>query len=143
MNEETWRYLRRNEKIRDQLMALGAGQMATQQDLTKQAVAMVLDVSSIHVGASVMDANNAANPQFQADHIWGNGALLCKLVRSGSLREVGLGHTLHWTADGSQVPAFVEDYYEPQTRTQILRVRHQDRQLVKYNIAEFITGTLA
>ena len=142
MNEETWRYLRRNEVIRQQLMALGAGGLARQADLTREAVAMVLDVRDILVGSSVMDANNAATPSFQSQHIWGDGCLVAKLARGGSIREVALGHTLHWTADGSQLPAFVEDYYEPQTRTQVLRVRHQDRQLVKYNIAEFITTTL-
>ena len=142
INEETWRFLRRNELVRQHIMALGAGGTASQGDLTLQAVAQVLDIQNIYVGKAVMDGNNPNNPSFQADHIWGNGALVFKKISSGDIREIGLGHTLSWTADGSRVPAMVEDYYEPQTRTQIVRVRHQDRQLMKYPIGEFITGTL-
>lgn len=143
INEETWRYLRRNEIVRAQLMALGAGDTARQRDLTRAAVAQVLDIDNIFVGQGVMDGNNPNNASFQADHIWGNGCLVFKKISSGDIREIGLGHTLSWTADGSRLPAMVEDYYEPQTRTQIIRVRHQDRQLVKYPIAEFIRETIA
>lgn len=141
MNETTFRHLRRVEEIRAQIMALGAGGTATQGDMTRQAIAAVLDVKNIFVGASVMDANNANNSAFAASHIWGNGCLVCKVNETPDFREIGLGHTLHWSADGSMLPAMVEDYYEPQTRAQIIRVRHQDRQLVKYDIAEFITDT--
>jgi hypothetical protein len=140
INELTYRHLRRCEEIRQQIMALGAGAQATQRDLTLQAIASVLDIQNIYVGASVIDANNPNNSAFSASHVWGNGALVFKKC-DDSIRSIGLGHTLHWTADGSSLPAKVEDYYEPQSRTQVLRVRHQDRQLVKYDIGEFIRET--
>jgi len=143
INEKSWNLLRRNDEIRQQVMALGSGTQALQRDLTRAQVAAVLDIGDIHVAGASEDKNNG-NPAvaYEAQHIWGSGALVYKQIRTSSMREIGLGHTLHWTADGSVMPAFIEDYNEVQTRSQIVRVRHQDRQLIKYsNCGEFITST--
>lgn len=171
-NETTLRHLRLNEKIRQEWMALGAGQQAYQDRLaefnyrfestenirqTASAIARVLDVDEIIVGASVLDANNSNDPNFQAVHVWGNNALLFKKIRGtggGAMKEIGIGHTLQWTPDTNNNPQvistthgmqhtegfFVEDYYSAEVRSQIIRVRHQDRQLIKYNIGELITN---
>lgn len=142
MNEESFQNLRRVDEIRQQWMALGAGSRATQGDMTLQALQQILNIDEIIVASGVMDANNAGTAAFQASHIWGNGCLVFKKTRGTDIREVALGHTFHFQADGSIDPALVEDYYEVQSRTQVIRVRHQDRQLVKYDIGEFITNTL-
>lgn len=169
INETTFRHLRRCEQIRQEWIAQGAGSRAYQdmiatfdesleglhRNITITAISQVLDIPEIVVGCSIMDANNSNDAAFASQHVWGNSALVFKKVRGSggaALREVGLGHTLQWTPDTNNDPTvssvgldnsagfFVEEYWEPQVRGQVIRVRHQDRQLLKYKTAELITS---
>ena len=139
MNELAWEHLKQCDVIVQKIEAQGAGQRAAMRDITTSQVAQILDVDEIIVGAAVKDGNGPNASTFQGDYIWPDDALLFKRIRGRDFREIGLGHTLHWSADGSMPNGIVEDYYLPEVRSNIMRVRHQTGELFKYALGYLFT----
>ena len=126
MNETAFRHLRLSEQIQQRWMALGAGRQAHQAGLgdfdylfgsdanreaTGSAIAQVLDVDQIVVGASVMDANNSNDTDFSL-FTSGATALYCsRRFEDGgrAMHEIGLGHTFQWTPDTNNNPQVVSN----------------------------------
>lgn len=120
-----YRHLRRNQQIIDMIQAQGAGMAAKPRDLNPAMLASVFDLEEVLVGGALF--NTAAEGQ-TADlgDIWSpNYAMLAKITDGDDLEEPGLGRTFHYTEDGSELAGHVEEYEEPQTRTQIIRVRNE------------------
>lgn len=142
INRIAWNHLRETDQIRSRVHGQGAGEPDRARNISQAVVADILDLDEVIVAGGVEDSANA-NAAFSGAHIWGDSALVFKKIRGQSIREIGLGHTLHWSADGSQPRGMVEEYREPRNRSNILRVRHQTQELFKYNIGFLITTVYA
>lgn len=142
INRIAWNYLRETDQIRTRVHGQGSGQPDRARNISRGVVADILDLDEIIVAEAVEDTANA-NAAFAGAHIWADDALVFKKIRGNNIREIGLGHTLHWSADGSQPAGMVEEYREPQSRANVLRVRHQTQDLFKYNIGFLITTVYA
>ena len=142
INRIAWNHLRETDQIRSRVHGQGAGEPDRARNISRGVVADILDLDEIIVAQGIEDSANA-NATFAGAHIWGDSALVFKKIRGNSIREIGLGHTLHWSADGSQPSGMVEEYREPQSRQNVLRVRHQTQDLFKYNIGFLITSVYA
>lgn len=136
MNRHAFTYLRETDQIRARITGQGAGDPDRQRLITTSQVADVLDLEEIIIAEAVEDTAGP-NAAFAAAEVWGASSLLFK--RANSIRDPGLGHILHWGRDGSMPNGFVEDYYEIQNRTQIVRVRHQVQELWKMNLGYLLT----
>jgi hypothetical protein len=52
------------------------------------------------------------------------------VATSGDIREPCIGRTFHWAQDGSSIGGTVEQYREEQTRSNVIRVRHDVDELI-------------
>ena len=141
INERAWRHLRIVDDIQNQIQAGGTpeGRATQQPRVTEERVAEVLDLDELIVAAATEDANNANAATFQAQHVWGASANVFKKARRMTIDEIALGHTMHWAEDGSMPNGFVETYFDDDHRCWKVRVRHQTRELIKYNAGYLIT----
>jgi hypothetical protein len=145
MNKLAFRHLRMSAVVRDRIAA-GAGVsnpggLTAQANVSLQQLRDVFDIPNIHVGEAALDAANP-NAAFLPGHIWPNHCLIYKTASASSMRSIGLGNVLHWSADGSMPNGMVEDYNEPQNRGHIIRVRHQVQELIKYPLGFLITNVI-
>jgi len=139
MNKLAWMYLVNTNDIRERIHAQGAGTVDRQTLITRSMVAQAFDLDEVIVADAMYDTTNENTAAFAGNHIWGPHALVFKKVRGTSIREIGLGHTFHWAADRSMPQGYVEDYREPAVRNNIIRVRHQTHELIKYNFGYLLT----
>jgi hypothetical protein len=58
--------------------------------------------------------------------------MVCRIATSNDFREPCIGRTFHWSADGSSIGGTVESYREEQTRSDIIRVRHEVAEVTLY-----------
>jgi hypothetical protein len=132
INKQVFRNLRNSNQIRDRIEASGAGFAARAQDITIEMLKAVFDLDYIIVaGASRNTANEAkaATPT----RIWsGEYAMVCRIAESADMREPCLGRTFHWSEDGSLIGGTVEEYEETQSRSRIIRVRHDTDEVIMY-----------
>jgi hypothetical protein len=135
INRHVFRNLRLCAQIIDRIASSGAGNPTKPTDITVQMLSAVFDIPNIIVGGG---AKNAAK-EGQAvsfGKIWSDEyAMVCRIAETNDIREACIARTLHWGADGSSVLGTVEDYEEPQTRSKIIRVRHQVCEKVFYTEA--------
>jgi hypothetical protein len=105
-------------------------------------LAQVFDLPYILVaGGSKNGAKEGAT--VDPEQIWsGEYAMVCKIATGADFREPCIGRTFHWSADGSAVGGTVESYREEQTRSDIIRVRHDVDELVLYKDAGFLLGNI-
>jgi len=135
INRHVFRNLRLCAQIIDRIAASGAGNPAKPSDITEEMLATVFDIDRIIVGGGAKNlATESASASF--GKIWSDEyAMVCKVATSKDVREACIARTLHWGADGSSVLGTVEDYEEPQTRSKIIRVRHQVAEKIFYTEA--------
>lgn len=129
---KVFRNLRRCSQIIDRIESAGAGNATKASDVTEQMLAQVFDLQNILVAGSAY--NSAAEGQTASlSQVWSDEyAAVCKLNSGNDIRQPGLGRTMHWAADGSSVGGTVESYREEQTRSDIIRVRHQVAEKILY-----------
>jgi len=135
INRHVFRNLRLCAQIIDRITASGAGKPAKPSDITAEMLAAVFDIGRVVVGGGAKNlAKEGAAASF--GKIWSDEyAMVCKIAESNDVREPCIARTLHWAADGSNVLGTVEDYEEPQTRSKIIRVRHQVAEKIFYKEA--------
>lgn len=99
--------------------------------INESILASVLNVREIIVAGS--PKNSAAMGSLDIDPIWsGEYAMLAKIARTSSIKEVCLGRTFHWSGDGSQINCAVETYPDPVVRSNIIRARQQVGEKIIY-----------
>jgi hypothetical protein len=95
-------------------------------------LAAVFDLPHIIVaGGSQNTANEgqvAAISQLWSDEY----AMVCRVATGADFKEPCIGRTFHWGADGSSIGGTVESYREEQTRSEIIRCRHDVDEITLY-----------
>jgi hypothetical protein len=95
-------------------------------------LAQVFDLDYVIVAGS--SKNSAVEGQAPTPtQIWSDEyAMVCKVATSNDMREPCIGRTFHWSEDGSSIGGSIEEYYEEQSRSKIIRVRHDVDEVVMY-----------
>lgn len=132
INRQVFRNLRNSEQIIDRIASSGAGSPTKAADITVEMLKAVFDLEHIIVaGAS---KNSAAEGQSATPaQIWsGEYAMVCRVSNSADMRDPCIGRTFHWSEDGSVIGGTIEEYEEVQTRSRIIRVRHDTDEVIMY-----------
>lgn len=139
MSRKTFRNVRRQDSIIDASKAQGFMDVR-KGNVTTQALEAVFDLQVAVAGASQNTAD--AGQTAVVGQLWPvDKALIARVGMTNDIREPCLGNTIHYTGDGSMVDGRVEMYEEPQSRSDIVRVRHQVDEKIKYlACARLITG---
>jgi hypothetical protein len=58
--------------------------------------------------------------------------MVCRIATSNDMREPCIGRTFHWSEDGSLIGGAIEEYWEEQSRSNIIRVRHDTDEVIMY-----------
>ena len=132
VNKKVFRNLRLCDQIRDRISSSGAGSSEAAGNITAQQLAEVFDLQYILVaGGSENTANEGQDASIS--QIWSDEyAMVCKVATSEDFKEPCVGRTCHWGEDGSSAGGTVESYYEPASRSDIIRVRHDVDEIVLY-----------
>lgn len=132
MSWTVYRNLRNCAQVIDRIASQGAGAATKPTDISLQMLAQCFDVQQVLVAGA--QRNSAAEGQpASLSQLWSNEYVgVAKLCSGSDIRQVGLGRTFHWAADGSSVGGTVESYREEQTRSNIIRCRHQVDEKVLY-----------
>jgi hypothetical protein len=132
INRKVFRNLRRCAQVIDAIEASGAGSPAKASDVTTAMLAAAFDLDYIIVAGN--SKNSAAEGQAATPvQIWSSEyAMVCRIATGGDMKEACIGRTFHWSQDGSSIGGTVETYREEQTRSDIVRVRHDVDEIVLY-----------
>ena len=132
INRLVFRNLRNSGQIIDRIESAGAGSPSKPSDVTIEMLKAVFDLEYIIVGgASKNDANEAATAV--PEQIWsGEYAMVCRIATGPDMREACIGRTFHWAEDGSVIGGAIEEYEEVQSRSRIIRVRHETDEVIMY-----------
>lgn len=132
INRKVFRNLRNLDQITDRIASAGAGDAIKASDITPAMLAMVFDLDYVIVAGS--SQNNAREGQPGAiSQIWSDEyAMVCRIATTNDIREACIGRTFHWSEDGSVIGGTIEEYYEEQSRSRIIRVRHDTDEVIMY-----------
>jgi hypothetical protein len=132
INRKVFRNLRALDDITDRVASAGAGDATKASDITAEMLAMVFDLDYVIVAGS--SKNTAKEGQSATPgQIWSDEyAMVAKICVSGDMREPGIGRTFQWSEDGSLIGGTMEEYYEVQSRSRIIRVRHETDEVIMY-----------
>jgi hypothetical protein len=144
INRLVYRHLRQCAQVIDRIAGQGAGNPTKAADITPAMLAQVFDLQEIIVAGS---SRNTKNPGQDAvlEPIWSSSyAMVARIIRSRDIKEPGLGRTFHWSEDGSQIGGTIETYREEQSRSTIIRDRHDTDEKVLYTqCGHLLTGVAA
>lgn len=132
INRQVFRNLRNCDQIIDRITASGAGDPAKATDVTVDMLKAVFDLEHIIVGGN--SKNTASEGQAASPaQIWsGEYAMVCRISTSADMRDPCIGRTFHWSEDGSSIAGTIEEYYEVQSRSRVIRVRHETDEVIMY-----------
>ena len=120
----------KNSQLLDAIKSAGAGQAAKPSDITAALLAQATGMDRVIIAGA---SKNTAGPAAAASiaQIWGNHAIVARVATTNDIQEPCVGRTFHWSDDDSRPLGVVESYEEPQTRSTIIRARHetQEKQL--------------
>lgn len=132
INRQVFRNLRNCDSIIERINSQGAGSPSKPSDVTEQMLAQVFDLDYIIVAGSSKNSANEGQAATPAQ-IWsGEYAMVCRVSTSPDMRDPCIGRTFHWSEDGSVIGGTVEEYYEEQSRSRIIRVRHETDEVIMY-----------
>lgn len=132
IDRKVFRNLRNCDEVIERINSSGAGNASKASDVTAAMLAAVFDLEHIIVAGS---SKNTANEGQSASigQIWDDEyAMVCRIATSGDIREPCIGRTFHWSEDGSNIGGTIESYWEEQSRSNIIRVRHETDEVVMY-----------
>ncbi len=132
INKKVFRNLRNADQVIDRINSAGAGSPSKASDVTVEMLAQAFALDYVIVsGTSKNTANEGQDASIS--QIWSDEyAMVCKVATSPDFREPCIGRTFHWSQDGSAPGGTVESYREEQTRSDIIRVRHDVDEIVLY-----------
>lgn len=148
ISRRSFRNLRRSVKVIEAMQGGGTpgGVPGTQKTISIENLCEVLDLNEIVVADSIKNTANMGQTAVLESVFPETQALVSVAAKSNDFKEPCLGRTFHWGGDGSQMGdgnmiGVVERYEEPQTRKDILRVRHETAEFILYGeSAQVITG---
>lgn len=132
INRNVFRNLRNCDEIIERIASSGAGSPTKPTDITALMLAQCFDLDHILVAGS---AQNTAGEGVTRDisSIWSDEfAMVSRICESNDIREPGLGRTMHWAGDGSEIDGRVETYRDEVVRADIVRVRNDTQELLLY-----------
>jgi hypothetical protein len=100
-------------------------------NISVEAISQAFDLQLIVAGGTKNSANEGqtATPA----EVWGSTyAMVCRVAMTDDPKEPCIARTFHWSGDGSQIDGRFESYREEQTRSDVIRCRHQVGELVMY-----------
>ena len=142
VNQKVFRNLRNAEQIVERINSAGAGNASKPSDITADMLAGALGLDMVIVAGATR--NSAKEGQaFAPTQIWSDEyAMVARIATGVDMREPCVGRTLHWAADGSSIGGTVESYREEQSRSEIIRVRHQVQEKLLYKEAAFLLSNI-
>lgn len=132
-NKKVFRNLRMCDQILERIAASGAGDKIKANDVTEAMLGACFDLPNVIVAEGVTNTADEGQTAVPG-HIWSDEyAAVGKLAGGSDIIEPCLGHTFHWSGDGSQAGGLVEQYYSEEARSDVLRVRHDVHEKIKYS----------
>ncbi len=131
VNRKVFRNLRMCDKLVDKFKAQGFVDVRPSR-INEQMLASIFDLEYVIVAGS---AGNTAKEGQTASIAcpWSDEyAMVCRVASTRDPKEPCVARTFHWGEDGSEPGGKIESYYEEQTRSDIIRVRHDVDELVMY-----------
>lgn len=134
--------LRACAKIIDRIESSGAGQATKPADITADLLARTLDLDQVIVARA--GKNTADEGQSAAmSQIWDDEyAMVACVATSNDVQEPCVARTFHWSDDGSDIGAAIEEYYSNETRSKIIRARHDTDEVVMYAESAHLLGNI-
>jgi hypothetical protein len=143
VNWRIWEVLRDNSAIRDRLVNIGIVGGASQPMLSRDMVAMALDLEFLFVSGGQRNATNEpAEPSTLTD-IWDNTKALLFIRGNGSLKMPQYMRTFHWGDDGSSIGGTYETYHNDEVRSDVFRFRMETDEKVVYADAACVITSVA
>lgn len=133
MDRIVFRNLRNCAQVIERIHASGAGDRVRPADITAAQLAAVFDLPNIIVAGGTK--NTAKEGQSAAlEQIWDDEyCMICRLAPPGaSVKVPGLGRTIHWGADGSQIGTAMETYRDETVRGDVVRARMDTDEKIFY-----------
>jgi hypothetical protein len=142
VNQKVFRNLRNADQIIERINSAGAGNASKPSDISAEMLAAALGLDMVIVAGATR--NSAKEGQaFAPTQIWSDEyAMVARIATGVDMREPCVGRTLHWAADGSSIGGTVESYREEQSRSEIIRVRHQVQEKLLYKEAAFLLSNI-
>lgn len=124
--------LRETAEVRDRIASSGAGNAVKAADITPMMLAQVFDLDQVIVARSAKNTADEGQSASMAQ-IWDDEyAMVARVATSNDVQEPCIARTFHWSDDGSDIGATVEEYYSDETRARIIRARHDTDEVVMY-----------
>jgi len=138
-----FRALRHSDDIINRIKYWG-GDDPKQRAVTAAVLAQVFDLDRVIVADSIKNTANEAQSASLAS-LWDKTmAMVCHINPSSDVSVPTLARLFHYGEDGSQIGGTIETYREEQTRSQIVRVRHQVGEKVMYpELGHLLTAVLS
>ncbi len=139
INRTVFRNLRLCDQIIERIASSGAGSPTKPSDITVEMLKAVFDLDHILVAGSVKNTANEGQDA-SLSSIWSDEyAMVTRIAETNDIREPGIGRTLHWAEDGSQIGGTVETYRDETIRSDVVRVRHDvDEKLIYTEAAQLL-----
>lgn len=142
INRHVFRNLRMCAQVISRMESGGAGTSAMATDVGVEQLKRIFDLDYILVGDGVRNTA-AKGATATLGKIWSDEyALVARIATSNDLAEPVLGRTFHWGGDGSVLGGVTEEYTEPQTRSNIIRVRQQVGEKLMYVEAGYLLSNI-
>lgn len=110
--------------------------------MSMEGVAAALGVERLIIAGGVKNTANEGKAA-SLSPIWDDEyCMVCRVATSNDFREPCIGRTFHWAGDGSQMDGRVESYREEQTRSDIVRVRHDVDEVNLYTEAGHLLSNI-
>lgn len=123
INRKVFRNLRNCAQVIDRLKYQGFVDVRA-ENISAQALAALFDIPNVLVAGGTKNAANEGAAT-SISQIWSDEyCWLGRIATTQDVREPCVGRIFHWSADGSEARGLVETYREEQTRSNIVRVRH-------------------
>jgi hypothetical protein len=131
ISNQVFRNLRLVDEIKELVKYNGFTDPKT-GNITAQVLAQVFAIPRVIVAGGTTDTANEGQAA-SLGPIWSNEyCMICKVPVSQDFREPAIGRTFHWSEDGSNIGGTFESYREEQTRSDVVRVRHDVDEIITY-----------
>lgn len=140
-SENTFLDLINNDEVFRKIHSEGAGDPAKPSDITIEMLKKVFLLEDILVGGMSINKGNI-NQDLDIDGVWSDDYFgLAFIDRTNNIAVPTAFRTFHWDVDGSRIGGTVEDYFEDNKRTHVVRVREDvDEQEPRSDLKQLVTG---
>jgi hypothetical protein len=122
VSEKVWKHLKQCDEVKD-LLKYAGNAAAAPGNISRQAVAAMMELDEIVVAGTVYDSTNPGQDTTLAD-LWDDEyAFVARRATSMDLQEPCVGRIFRYTGDGVGDGPVVESYRDESVRSNIIRVR--------------------